>query len=110
MDILKILGAVVFLFGSLALSTMAGSIAARMTRRVPLWCVLALAGCVLLNIPYALAANPIFQWLKAGEGEPLDWQRVGRESLRFGGLGALLGLLGFFVVLRNAPRFFNRQA
>jgi hypothetical protein len=105
--LLKILGTAVLLFGSLGLSILAGSLAARFTRRVSAWCLLTLAGCVLLNAAFLVAASPIFQWLSANDGAPLDWQRMAGDGLRFAGCGALLGLLGFLVDLKHAPRFFN---
>ncbi|HEX3659039.1 MAG TPA: hypothetical protein VHV55_24840 [Pirellulales bacterium] len=108
MKLLKICAAVVFLFGSLALATLAGSIAARMTRRTAVWSVLTLAGSVLLNAVYTAAAKVLYTLMTSGSGFS-DWPGLADDAGKFAACGALLGLLGWMAVLRNAPRFFQQR-
>ncbi|HWC91105.1 MAG TPA: hypothetical protein VG433_15655 [Pirellulales bacterium] len=108
MKLLKICAAVVFLFGSLALATLAGSIAARVTRRVSAWSILTLIGSLLLNVVYMLAAKVLYTLMTSGSGYS-DWPSLADDAGKFAACGALLGLLGWMAILRNAPRFFQER-
>jgi hypothetical protein len=109
-----VVGFFAFLFGSMVVSSLAGTLAGGVSRTPVLWTPLSLVTCVLSQTAYVSAVNLLRCLWLVGDGEDPFWDRYGStlsNEWSFGvKFGVVLGVVGWVWCLKRVGEFTRGQA